>query len=899
MKKLATLLTCLVLNAPVFAQVNWNKKLPTPSPNIPTAFSRIQDGDILLFSAGQIIRLDKQGVVTGRGGNINSSVPIRLSNYLQKRTNSQGKPYFLTGWRSYPTDSKYNLSYYLPDKGGWQSTLSFGTGEFGNISSRGPAVLELTDTSLLVFTRSFVRKIACPNDTCWIEWEKPLTMAALSFPNAAVIDNDEVYFVTTKGEVSAVNSDGLQLWIKLHDGFIFRGVVLAEDGLVACGSSTNGNAVIVKLTLNGDIAWEKSYSEDIEFNAITTNPDGSIIVTGQSNTGNISLLKTDMDGNQFWRNTFQKGHGATVIPTPDSGFFLTGGIQNDFFAIKTNSLGEAPVVGDPFLFRTRNLKTEGFSLTQQASSSLFYKGDSNDFDGTTTHFFLPSDSTTTTIYAHSPWLAGIDQTGSLHVSASETETNTVSDFRAGMISSPKEDFDRVWKITREEIASFQKDIWDNGVLDSPISFDFLTWPAKGNPNFIQNLYFTSVGTNPDSLPAPFVDINNDGIYNAFDGDYPKIKGDQMLWFVFTDEVEHAFSDGIPLKVDISVALYGYNCPQNEALSSTLFAEYTMINRSPQSYPDAYFGFYSDLDIGCPWDDYIGTLPETNTIYAYNSDILDDTSNCLTYPTYGEIPPIAAVTMLNRSLDHTLYHSGFLLDPISSTTIYNSLRAIWPDGTPQTIGGYGYNPGSTNFTNFALFGNPSDSQGWSHCAMNTPLADRKMTPSHGPFTLEVGDTFNIQLAFTFHPDIPHPCPDVETWVNPTIQQIQQWHDDGTLNIPLNLDPVQILQPGQSLTLDATVSTGTAYVWSTGATTSSIVVNQVGLYTVTVTRASGCEIVETVLVKLASGTSNPTLPSWTLQPNPANDVLKIVFENAQKPFTTLLYNAQGTIGWHKNR
>ena len=56
--------------------------------------------------------------------------------------------------------------------------------------------------------------------------------------------------------------------------------------------------------------------------------------------------------------------------------------------------------------------------------------------------------------------------------------------------------------------------------------------------------------------------------------------------------------------------------------------------------------------------------------------------------------------------------------------------------------------------------------------------------------------------------------------------------------------------------------------------------------------------TVLVKSASGTASPTLPDWKVQPNPAHDVLKIVFEHAETPITVLLRNAQGQLVATKN-
>lgn len=112
------------------------------------------------------------------------------------------------GWRKYP-EPVYNLAYFKPESG-CKPLLTFGAGEFGNLGSRGPAILELNDTSLIVLTQFNVRKIACPGDTLSIEWTKPISLAPLSFLNAAVSQGGNTIFVTCKGEVSALNHDGLR-----------------------------------------------------------------------------------------------------------------------------------------------------------------------------------------------------------------------------------------------------------------------------------------------------------------------------------------------------------------------------------------------------------------------------------------------------------------------------------------------------------------------------------------------------------------------------------------------------------------------------------------------------------------------------------------------------------------
>ena len=896
MKKPAFFIALVLGSLSVSAQAVWNKKLPISSNVLPASqgYTNLTGSNFLFTSGGQFMELNWQGIISGYSGNTLSG--FLLSNYLQKRSNSiSGKPYFLMGWQKYPNPS-YNLAYFRPDESGWQPFLTFGAGEFGNLGSRGPAILELNDTSLLVFTRSFVRKIASPRDTLWIEWVKPISLAPLSFPNAAVAQGENVVFATSKGEISAVNNGGFQLWVKTYPAYIFRDIALASDGFVVCGADTSGKAALVKLDFNGDLIWEKTFTEDLEFNALTATMDGNMGVTGKSADEHIPLLKISPTGDLIWRKTYQNGLGVSILATPDAGYFLTGGSnQSGFYAIKTNLEGETSEVDKLELFRNRNLNNGGFSLTQLPSSSLFYN-----FPEPNPSFQIPADSATTTLISHSPWLAGLDGDANLHLSADLFGNHFDSDYRLGIASSPSKDFDRLWAVTREQISLVRRDFAENGALDTPPPFDMLSWPAKGNPHFSQNLDFTSMSTNPDSLPAPFMDVNNDGIYNVFDGDYPKIKGDQMLWWAITDYAAHNLSQGELLGVDILISAFAYDCPQNAGLLQSVFAEYQVINRSGQGYTDSYVGFYTDPDLGCDQNDNIGSIPEANSYYVYNQDA-DDGGPGLSCnggaASYGVHIPVQTITMLNQTLDHAMYYNrggGPLGDPGAPIEFYNYLQSRWADGTALTLGGSGYNPSNPTATptNFVFPDNPSDPQAWTMCTANLPSADRRMLNSHGPFTFAAGDTFTMRTAFTFHPDIPHPCPDVAGLVKPTILQIQQWHDEGTLDAHLDLGSVLAFAPGQSLLLNAAQSNpATTYAWSTGQNTPSITVNQTGEFTVTVTPATGCAYSETVLVKSSSGTNSPTLPTWQLQPNPANDVLKIVFESNEIPVTALLRNAQG--------
>lgn len=897
MKKITLLFVFALGCATAFAQKTWNKKLPAGSPNARVlSDARFDNGHFLITAGSKIVELDEYGTATGFAAGLNNH---SYSTFVKKKLNPQtDKPFFVLCSRPPSTSNHYVVIH----KSGEGSEVAGSVVDMiGSNSNGGPAIVEINANTFWLIGREFVHQISVSDQAVvTVDWEKPLALPVQNVPNAAILHNGHVYAATNLGILLALNLDGELVWSKDFQGdYAFRGMAPVANGFLTCGTTDVG-ACVTKFDFNGDLVWEATPGDEV-YNALAVNTDGSIVATGRTVAGDMTLLKTDEVGGVLWKKTYQKGQGGKVLSLPDGGYFFVGhGTPSpSVYAIKTNALGESPQPEEHLLIRDRNINNNGVSLTQIPSSTLF-------FDGSDSGLHIPADSATSPVFAHSPWIAGNDLAGNLHTSASTYgEGFNRSDYRLGLTNSPVEDFNRLWAITREEIALARRDFGEDGDLDALPLFDLLTWPAKGNPHFRQNLDFTPVSTNLDSLPAPFVDVNADGIYNVFDGDYPKIKGERMLWWAITDQAGHFETNGQPLSVDILLSVFTYDCPQNGDIQQSIFIDYEVINRSGEDYTSTYMGFFADPDLGCSDDDYIGTMSDANTYYIYNQDAVDGQpgSTCAGgVATYGANVPVESVTMLDKSMDHAIYFNreGSPETPTTPTEYYFYLKGLMCAGQLPTVGGNGCNPGSTNFTNYVFPDNPADPQGWSMCTANLPFSDRRIVNSHGPFTFAAGDTFSTRLAFTFHPDVPHPCPDVAILVKPAVLQIQQWHDDGTLDAPLDLGGVLLLAPGQSLVLNAAQpSPAASYAWSTGENTPSITVNQTGEYTVTVTRASGCAYTETVLVKSASGTHNPGLsPAWQLLPNPAQDMLKIVFENTETNSFALLRNAQGQTVATKN-
>ena len=314
---------------------------------------------------------------------------------------------------------------------------------------------------------------------------------------------------------------------------------------------------------------------------------------------------------------------------------------------------------------------------------------------------------------------------------------------------------------------------------------------------------------PEKL-APFSDRNGNGIYEPFDGDYPEIRGDQCLFFIFNDDRgPHLESQGNKLRAEIHGMAYAWDIPTDSAFNNTVFLSYKIFNRSQHTYDSVYLGMFTDIDIGYMNDDYIGCDVERSMYYGYNGTPIDGTGQPYAY---GENPPAQCVIFIGGPLmdadgiDNPRYDSEghqlcdvsvnginfgdsivdnerlgmrkfvymnnsgggvpfYMTDPLFAPEYYQFLRGIWKDGTRMIYGGNahlsagGYGP-ECDF----MFPGESDSLNWgSGCippngpvnwtettAGNYPN-DRRCMGSTGPFTFHPGDVQDMDIAFSWARD----------------------------------------------------------------------------------------------------------------------------------------------------
>ena len=248
-------------------------------------------------------------------------------------------------------------------------------------------------------------------------------------------------------------------------------------------------------------------------------------------------------------------------------------------------------------------------------------------------YHFPADSNTSPLYANGLWVSA------RQIDDADTVLACVHSFSAGdYVPGPlrvdgscrndlqtRRSFNRVWSVSRSEIDNFLDRVGTSGYS---IPENILSWPGNGAEGYAAQL-------------APYFDADSDGVYNPRNGDYPLIRGDRMLFSIFSDATTHISSGSEPMGLEIHVSAYAFDEPADTALSNTVFLSYKIINRSSHTYGDVHFGEFVDFDLGYSFDDYVGCDVRRGMAYGYNGTEVDGPSE----RAYPGVPPAQGCTVL--------------------------------------------------------------------------------------------------------------------------------------------------------------------------------------------------------------------------------------------------------------
>jgi hypothetical protein len=379
-------------------------------------------------------------------------------------------------------------------------------------------------------------------------------------------------------------------------------------------------------------------------------------------------------------------------------------------------------------------------------------------------FEYPKDSGKYTIFSSALWIGGKNQ-GNLHL-AGERYHGNGRDYYPGPIMDSIQantemiNWNKVWKINKSDI-DYHITHWNSTGYVMPQSIS--QWPVYANPALGYNYYL-----------APFVDADSNGAYNPGNGDYPKIRGDQAIYYIFNDSVyRHTETKGKKLGVEVHAMAYAYNT--DPLLEKTVFMNYLVYNRSNRVYDSLYMGLFTDIDIGYAQDDFIGCDSTLNTYFGYNGVPIDGTG---TGYSYGSNPPVQTVTFLNQTMS-----SFKALDNTGATSIYTD-----PDIAPEyfhlmttkaqidSVYGWGIPIVDTlYFTNYMYSGNPCDSSIYTEAGLGNYASDRRGVGNSGPFTLYPGQFLSFDCAYTVVDSVGDFCGQNFNNFQNDIVQVQDFFD----------------------------------------------------------------------------------------------------------------------------
>lgn len=317
-------------------------------------------------------------------------------------------------------------------------------------------------------------------------------------------------------------------------------------------------------------------------------------------------------------------------------------------------------------------------------------------------------------------------------------------------------FEKVWKVTDTDINNFLAAYYAGGstFANYSIPTDILTWPVHGPVGFDQNL-------------SEFHDMNGDGKYNPYHGDYPKIKGTQYLRWIYTDgNVSELSNMGLEFRVSM-FACTGNT--MNSPLNRSVFVEYEIINRNSYYYKDFRVGLVNSFMIGCHKNDNFRSNALANAIQKYNSNTYFNACDESQYAPHLNMVQGVGLIAVNNSqepkLASSLLNMRFnvgLQDGIQITAnLFNYHNAKFKNGVPVTFGNSGYDTSNTLLSKYMFPGN-SDPNNWGTDGIQAPYTwtyenynntQSELTPSSsfdfinsGPFKL--GPNEKIKLAFVY-------------------------------------------------------------------------------------------------------------------------------------------------------
>jgi hypothetical protein len=395
---------------------------------------------------------------------------------------------------------------------------------------------------------------------------------------------------------------------------------------------------------------------------------------------------------------------------------------------------------------------------------------------------VPKGSNKNALFAGSVWIGGLDvSAGDAIRVAAQTYRQSGNDYWTGPLDPVSRsvdfqacaDWDRFWKISSSDVNKFRAIFagYDAAGIDSTIVIDKINsasavvpdivkeWPARGN----RDVKTATGGSMPiyNQDLAEFVDHNGNNIYEWRKGDYPKISGDQYIWWVFNDKGD-AKTETTSESMNLEIHASAFAFATNDCLNEATFYNYKIKSLSTFDLKDTYMATWCDADLGYAWDDYVGCDTARGLGILYNGDSYDDGAGGYGFEIpmvgvdYFQGPTVPSSTGVDSQLKMSVftYYDNTQNNPTGNPSamddFYQYMTGFWKDGLPFTTACNARNPGTA--TKFIFYGDPCRG-GWTESGCSNTPNDRRFVHSAGPFVLKAGAApSNITIGAIWVPNV---------------------------------------------------------------------------------------------------------------------------------------------------
>ncbi|MBI1222830.1 MAG: T9SS type A sorting domain-containing protein [Bacteroidetes bacterium] len=341
-------------------------------------------------------------------------------------------------------------------------------------------------------------------------------------------------------------------------------------------------------------------------------------------------------------------------------------------------------------------------------------------------FEVPKGSGVYGIRSSGLWVGGQDSSGGIRLAIACYDSSG-RDFQPGPVDRSTIQADDTsywnftWHVDSAQVA-IHKSAYNNSNYTAPWVIE--NWPGSN-----------SRPGDYSPVLAPFIDLNQNMIYEPDSGEIPYFKGQEAAYSIYNDKRPYHQQSGTQA---MGLEVYQMVYTMSE-LPQVVFVQYRIINRSYSRYDSVYAGIYTDFMLGFDGDNYISTDSARNSYFCYNGYPYDSNG-------YLDQPPVMGVKFLNarmnKSISFNWNTNNYMGWPETPQEYYGYMKAKWKDGSEIS------DPNSSQ-KSFLFQGDPCKGSGWTEYGSSGIVPGRRnMLGTTGPVSLNHGDIIKLDIAYIF-------------------------------------------------------------------------------------------------------------------------------------------------------